>query len=95
MKAAVVLAIALLLAGCEHMYGAVDAASINAQLIEQARRATAGEHISVDGMTPTVLDRGRVWVIHFERPDPNVLDGGVAVLINKKTRRVEGIANDA
>jgi len=101
----VLLAIAALsLAGCDHMYGGMDAGRFttgaagrisDADLLTIAERALAKEKRSIEGMTAGVLDRGSVWVVHFQVKDPGVLDGGVAVLIDKKTRRVTGISEDA
>ena len=94
MRAALTLAAALALAGCEHMYGGMDAGRLadeapatDADLVGIAKRKLMRVGRSLDELTPTIADAGDAWRVHFRPSDPAVLDGGVTVEISKKTRR--------
>lgn len=95
MRMIVISAVALMLAACEHMYGGMDAGRLGPTvageadrtgLVRIAMRKLARGHVTPGG-TPKVVDAGPTWRVYFSSDEPDVLDGGVTVEIDKKSRR--------
>ena len=87
MRLTAILAVALCLSGCEHMYGSID----QGRIAEVARKEALRRHFSVADQVVSVSDRGEVWLVSFDNPpDPpgqTTLGGHVSVSVNKLTRR--------
>ncbi|WP_296596223.1 hypothetical protein [Phenylobacterium sp.] len=102
MRIGLLLAMALTLGACDHMYGAFDGGRLAArsgpteqELVAIAAKRLAREKWSVDQMNVGVSDAGHSWRVHFRPADASVLDGGGWVDISKATRRAVRVGFDA
>ncbi len=75
-----VVAAALLLAGCEHMYGAGDIRLSDGRLVQMAQEEAARRNISLRGLAPSVARFDTGASIYFESPGcraQSCIDGGL------------------
>ena len=96
MRIAALAIVTLLLAGCEHMYGAFDTRLSDSEAISIARREAAHRGVPLDGRRPVVKRSETGAMVYFEDPtcDASCLDGlPVMVEVSPRSRRVTYFAD--
>ena len=92
MRVLAVVIVGLLLAGCDHMYGAVDGGRLSDSLaIQLARQEAVKRDISLKGLEPAVARFDTGTGISFDLPgcaDGSCLDGGPYFFIDAGKRRI-------
>ena len=101
MRVAVVIAIGLLVAGCEHMYGGMDRSRMSdgaprgpdaTELLLIARAEVERQGILLEDVRPpSIIDDGARWVVVLDPPPKGWKGGGVEVEIDKTSKRVLGL----
>jgi len=87
MRVAVLTLIALALAGCEHMYGGMDARVTEAEAI----KLVSTERVCLQNLATFVSDSGGEWCVSWEpmaAPGENVIGPEGSVCVDKRTGRV-------
>ena len=75
-----VVAAALLLVGCEHLYVGADAQLSDARVIQMVRKEAARRNISLEGREPSVARFDTGVSVSFESPEcqaKSCIDGGL------------------
>jgi hypothetical protein len=91
MRVAVVIALAVALAGCEHIYGGLDSGLSDSDAMAIARHEAARRGVPLDGRRAVVRRTATGAMVYFEDPDCDAgcLDGlPVMVEIAPRTRSV-------
>jgi hypothetical protein len=92
MRALLLAALALMLTGCEHLYGAGDVRLSDAEAIRIARAEAARRHIVLTALEPAVMRSDTGVMITFDGADRRTapcIDGGLpAFFIPAGSQRV-------
>ena len=101
MRGPALLALALALAGCEHMYGGLDGGRFagsslqepgEAELVSIARAEAIRRSIPLKiTRPPGVIDDGANWIVVLDPAPPGWKGGGTEVSIDKTSKRVLGL----
>lgn len=78
MRAAVLIALALALAGCEHLYGGIDSVTLSDEQAVQIVRAYCKAEFGRDpaGVDATVKKSGRNYEVSFSAPEIFIVEPG-------------------
>ncbi|WP_430423907.1 hypothetical protein [Phenylobacterium sp.] len=88
MRAALTIAVALALAGCEHMYGGMD----RGRLVSTAVHYAEARQLQVqDPSSAVILDGGDTWDVNLDPPCDTCVGGPIIVWISKITGRATGL----